>query len=80
MERAEDDVEELFDQIEEARTGADTLTELADIIGSNVETSVLVSKRGISEDGESIELPMQNDLLNVAFESEIDTFPRTNFI
>ena len=75
MQRAEDDIEELFDQIEEARAGADTLSELADIIGSNIETSVLVSKRGINEDGESIELPMQKDLLNGAFESEIDTLP-----
>ena len=75
MQRAEEDVQQLYDQIEEARGGADTLSELAEIPNVEIVTSVLVSKRGINEDGESEEFPMHKDLLSAVFDSEVETLP-----
>ncbi len=86
MQQAEDDLQQLFEQIEDARDGADTLSELAEISDSEIMTSVLVSKRGINEDGENIEFPLQKDLLKSVFASEVNSLPepisseRTNFV
>jgi peptidyl-prolyl cis-trans isomerase D len=64
---------ETYDQVEDARAGGETLTEIAAKIGVPLRTEDAVDRSGNGTDGRKIaDLPGGNELLAGAFESDVD--------
>ncbi|AXS40429.1 peptidylprolyl isomerase [Breoghania sp. L-A4] len=69
--RAEGEVLDLYDEIEDARAGGATLTELGERFKLDVRTVDAVDSSGKDMAGNTIELPEANKLLSEAFSADI---------
>ncbi|WP_029057111.1 peptidylprolyl isomerase [Stappia stellulata] len=83
---AEREVLDLHDEIEDARAGGATLTEVADRFSLTLDTPPAFDTAGTAMDGTDVDLPDAADLVSDAFESDvgIETDPlqlgRTGFV
>lgn len=69
--KAENDVLSLHDEIEDARAGGATLSEIAERFSLSVRTIEAIARDGTAPSGERVELPDASNLLSEAFASDI---------
>ena len=68
---AEGEVLKMHDEIEDARAGGATLAEIADRFGLTARTIDAVDATGKDPEGNDVQLPIAQDLLQAAFDSDV---------
>ncbi|MDQ0315564.1 peptidylprolyl isomerase [Amorphus orientalis] len=68
---AQDEVVDLYDEVEDAFAGGATIAEVADRFGLSLRNVPAVSAAGAAPDGSTVQLPAKQELLSDAFDTEV---------
>ncbi|WP_310620192.1 SurA N-terminal domain-containing protein [Flexibacterium corallicola] len=68
---AEDEIQNLYEEIEDARAGGSTFQEIASRFKLNLETSAPFNRSGIGQEGNKVEVPSAENFISDVFGSDI---------